>query len=110
MVFMLLPPYAGYTPDDFRPNSGLDLPSPTTGDAQVWASLISNHIYQTCLICVIPGQVASSGISAKVKSEQIGKRHQLDVAHLAANMVMNINKTVPRAKRNIKNEDHLMEL
>ncbi len=48
--------------------------------------------------------------TATNESEQTGTRHQPDVAHLVTNMATNINKTVPRAKWNIKDEDQLVEL
>ncbi len=60
---------------------------------------------------MIPCWAASDGIRIIAKeSKQTRKRHQTDVAYLDANMVMNINKTVPKSKRNIQNEDLLMEL
>ncbi len=58
-----------------------------------------------------PDLTASDGLSAGANdSEQTGKRHQLDVAYLVTNMATNINKTVPGAKWNIKNEDQLVEI
>ncbi len=53
-----------------------------------------------------PDLAASDRILAVAnESEQTGTCHQQEAAYLFINMATNINKTVPRAKWNIKNNN-----
>ncbi len=116
---------AGLTLQDFRPDLMPYLPPPHPphnqgGKAQfkAWCNRLFVQIILKCVVSMrslycsqssqsLPNlesdQAASDRIPAIVnESKQTRTRHQLDVAHLVTNMATNINKTVPRAKWNIK--------